>query len=194
MSHGDRWQPRWNIYEDQIWGTQVLTGGRVPQCCHPLRHNNNIFHSLMGQFSWRYFRKTWALIDLLGDCGWSEGSLAPQGVNNIKLCFMWWEMLMSARSIWFIFQFYRLGLQFSLSIWFTACFSQWLCRWTKQNLGSEEERRGLVMVTLIGHDPSLLAVRSAERDLRTDIKDYKMLGDSWGIILNNRKSRKEISW
>ena len=123
MSHGDRWQPRWNIYEDQIWGTQVLTGGRVPQCCHPLRHNNNIFHSLMGQFSWRYFRKTWALIDLLGDCGWSEGSLAPQGVNNIKLCFMWWEMLMSARSIWFIFQFYRLGLQFSLSIWFTAFLS-----------------------------------------------------------------------
>ena len=49
------------------------------------------------------------------------------------------------------------------------------------------------MLTYIGHDPSLLAVRSAERDLRTDIKDYKMLGDSWGIILNNRKSRKEIS-
>ena len=97
---------------------------------------------------------------------------------------------MSARSIWFIFQFYRLGLQFSLSIWFTAFLSDFA---DGQNRIWVWRRRGLVMETLICHDPSLLAVRSAERDLRTDIKDYKMLGDSWGIILNNRKSRKEIS-
>ena len=47
--------------------------------------------------------------------------------------------------------------------------------------------------SLISHDPSLLGVRSAGRDLHHDVEDYKMVPDSWGIILDNRKSRKEIS-